>query len=260
MLMLSRKGSRFISSSNLFSTVAILVPICNVPLVHPGVPLYYYQSVYKRFTLHNFMNKVRVIVLEDHQVTLDGLCYALSKDSSIEVVGSATESDTGLQLVLELKPDVVILDLHLPGTRGPRSMVEAYCKQTQARVIIFSSEKRPAFVDAVKELGVAGYLLKTETADKVIACIREVAIGRPEPVLSSSLDDRSLKPTEAELDLLKMFAEGLKYQDIANKRGTSPSTVRKQCDLLLEKLGLTNREELIAWAANNGYGSLERDQ
>lgn len=198
-----------------------------------------------------------MIVLEDHQVTLDGLCYALSKEPDMEVVGSATDSDTGLQLLHDLKPDVVLLDLHLPGTRGPKSMVQEYCAQPHCKVVIFSSEKRPAFVDAVKELGVAGYLLKTETANRVVACIRNAVFGQSQPILSSSLSAPAIKLTEAEQDLLQLFAEGMKYQDIADKRGTSPSTVRKQCDLLLEKLSLTNREELIAWAARNGYGSLE---
>ncbi len=202
--------------------------------------------------------KIRVLVLEDHQVTLAGLCLALTCEPDIEVVGSATSSDEGYSMASSIAADVILLDLHLPGSRGPRSMVQAFCDLNDSSIVVFSSEKRKAFVDVVLKLGCSAYLLKSETATQVAQCIRRVAAGE-KPILSAQLTMPKSKLTRTEHELLESFAQGLKYQEIAERRCTSLSTVRKQCDLILEKLGLSTREELISWAAHNGYGSLETE-
>jgi len=199
---------------------------------------------------------IRILILEDHEITLDGLCHSLGGQSDFEIVGRAVDSDTGMQLAKELRPDVILLDLHMPGSLGPKSMVEAFCALQETKIVIFSSEKRSAFVDAVTQLGVAAYLLKSEPAVRVADCIRQIVQAK-ETIVSGDISSPLQRLTETELSLLEMFAHGMKYQDIANKRHTSPSTVRKQCETLLEKLGLASREELISWAATRGYGSLD---
>lgn len=204
-------------------------------------------------------SKIRLVVVEDHQVTLDGLCDALGKEEDLEIVGSAKNSDEGLELSLSLRPDVVLLDLHLPGTRGPKSMVEAFCALPGSKVVIFSSEKRSAFVEVVLELGASAFLLKSETASQVAESIRKVKLNCANAITSSCISSKHPKLTPAEQQLLELFSQGLKYQEIADKRCTTVSTVRKQCDLLLLKLSLSNREELIAWAVRHGYGSLEQE-
>lgn len=199
---------------------------------------------------------VTILVLEDHQVTLDGLIQGLACESDFQIVGSAGDSDTGLALAQELSPDIVLLDLHMPGSLGPRSMVEAFCSLPRSKVVVFSSETRVAFIEIVLQLGAAGYLLKSESASSVANFVREVMAGN-QPIMSCEISSRRHRLTSAEQQLLEMFARGMKYQDIANRRMTTVSTVRKQSDLLLLKLGLENREELIAWAAKNGYGNFE---
>jgi len=81
-------------------------------------------------------------------------------------------SETGLRLARELKPDVILLDLHLPGSGGPKTMVQEFCRVPGSRVIIFSGESRMAFIQAVLSLGAYGYLLKSENADTVAAAIK----------------------------------------------------------------------------------------
>lgn len=203
---------------------------------------------------------IRLLVVEDHEVTKDGLCMALSREADLEIAGSASNSDEGLAMCLELEPDVVLLDLHLPGTLGPKSMVEAFCRQGKSKIVVFSNEHRQAFIEVVMKLGAAAYLLKSEPSKSVVETIRRVVQGSDAPIAPRSAAEQALRLTEAERQLLELFAHGLKYQEIAAKRFTTQSTVRKQCELLLEKLGLSNREELISWAALNGYGSLDSEE
>lgn len=196
---------------------------------------------------------ITVLIVEDHQVTLDGLRYGLANEPGISVVGTATDSDSGLKLAQNLRPDVVLLDLHLPGQSGPKTMVQAYCNIPGTKVIIFSGEGRMAFIQTVLSLGVVGYLLKSENVSKIAETIQQVMAGK-QPIISQELLAGETKVTKSEQEVLKLLSYGMKYQDIAEQRQTSPATVRKQCELLLLKLGLANREELIAWAVKSGYG------
>jgi DNA-binding NarL/FixJ family response regulator len=199
---------------------------------------------------------ITVIILEDHQVTLDGLRLGLSQETDIKVLAVAANSDDGLRLVQELKPRIILLDLHLPGSLGPKSMVKEFCDMQSSRVLVFSGESRLAFVQAVLALGAHGYLLKSESVARVAEAIREISGGK-HPIISEALASGDTKLTRSEQEVLRMLARGMKYQDMAEERLTSPATVRKQCELLLLKLGLKTREELIAWAVQNGYGNLD---
>jgi DNA-binding NarL/FixJ family response regulator len=202
-------------------------------------------------------NEATVLIVEDHQVTLDGLAHGLAKEQGIRVVGTASNSDQGLALARELKPDVILLDLHLPGTQGPKSTVKAFCGVMGSQVVIFSGENRMAFIQTILGLGVAGYLLKSESVVRVAEAIRQLKADGKKPILSAELVSGETKVTRSEQEVLKMLARGMKYQDIADRRQASPATVRKQCELLLLKLGLDSREQLIAWAVQSGYGNLE---
>ena len=199
---------------------------------------------------------ISVLIVEDHQVTLDGLKLGLSHESNLLVVGTATNSDDGLALAKQLRPDIILLDLHLAGSAGPKSTIQAFCSVPGSRVIVFSGESRLAFIQIVLRMGASGYLLKSENVSKVAETIRQVMSGK-KPVISDELQVGETKVTKSEQEVLKMMARGMKYQDIADLRQTSPATVRKQCELLLLKLGLNSREELIAWAVQSGYGNLE---
>ncbi|MBI4533417.1 MAG: response regulator transcription factor [Candidatus Melainabacteria bacterium] len=199
---------------------------------------------------------ISVLIVEDHQVTLDGLKLGLSREPDLLVIGTATNSDEGLALAKQLRPDIILLDLHLPGSAGPKSAIQAFCSVPGSRVIVFSGESRLAFIQIVLRMGASGYLLKSENVGKVAETIRQIMSGK-KAIISDELQVGETKVTKSEQEVLKMMARGMKYQDIADLRQTSPATVRKQCELLLLKLGLNSREELIAWAVQNGYGNLE---
>ncbi|MBX9694404.1 MAG: response regulator transcription factor [Cyanobacteria bacterium] len=201
-------------------------------------------------------DKIKIVVVEDHHVTLDGLVSGLSREADLEVVGSSETSDDGLRVTESTRPDVVVLDLHLPGSLGPKATISEFLRYPDLKLVIFSAESREAFIRSVLSLGVSAYLLKSERISKVADTIRRVMKGEKNIVTEElTFDRRKLTPSEQEV--LHMLGRGMKYQEIADERFTSVATARKQCEVLLLKLGLQNREQLIAWAVQNGYGSEE---
>jgi DNA-binding NarL/FixJ family response regulator len=199
---------------------------------------------------------IRVLIVEDHEVTRDGLAAGLARAEDLRIIGCTGTSDAGLALAKSERPDVVLLDLHLPGQSGPKSMVKQFCNLPGSHIIVFSVERRLAFIKVVMNMGVAAYLLKSEPLSSIGDTIRAVMKGKKN-ILSAELTTDGTKITPSEEAVLQLIGRGLKYQEIADKRFTSPNTVRKQCETLLLKLNLSTREELIAWAVNNGYASLE---
>lgn len=199
---------------------------------------------------------IRVVIVEDHEVSLNGLKAGLANQEGIEVIGAATTSSEGLEICRRLHPDVVLLDLHLPDSLGPRAMVTEFCALPATRILIFSVENRPAFIETVMEIGAAGYLLKSESVATVADTIRRISQNN-ERIMSDSISSPNAKLTMTEQEVLKMLARGMKYQTMADLRKTTTATVRKQCEMLLLKLSLESREELIAWAVDNGYGRLD---
>lgn len=202
-------------------------------------------------------SKIKILLVEDHEATLKGLRSELSAEGDFEVVGIATTSEEGMSIAKNMRPNIVLLDLHLPDSEGPKSLTESFCALKDTRVIVFSSDARAAILQIVLQTGVSGYLLKSEPIAKVAEAIRQVSAGTV-PVISTELGTtRHPKVTGAEQHLLTLLARGMKYQEIGEKRFTSPETVRKQVDALLDKLGVESREALIAWAVDNGYGKLD---
>lgn len=202
-------------------------------------------------------SRIKVLIVEDHHATRKGLETELGAEPDVEVAGTAGGADEGLRLWATLKPDVVLLDLHLPDSQGPKTLATSYCALENTRIIVFSGDGRSAILQLILDIGVDGYLLKSEPVSKVAGAIRQVMAGK-RPIVSDELaGKRHSKLTPAEQQLLRLLARGMKYQEIAAQRVTSPETVRKQVEQLIGKLNIDSREELIAWAVENGYGKLE---
>jgi two-component system nitrate/nitrite response regulator NarL len=206
--------------------------------------------------VNNAVGKIKLVLIEDHGVTQRGLESYLSEDAGMLLVGTAATANEGMQLVEQHKPHVLLLDLHLPGQEGPKALLQR-CSglQPATKTIVFSADDRVALVQIAMKLGLSGYILKTEPSRRILDAIRKVASG-VHPVISRELIRAQTPLTEAEFSLLEYFAKGHRYNEIAKLRGTSPHTVKKQCEMLIIKLGLNSREELISWAMANGYGSL----
>jgi DNA-binding NarL/FixJ family response regulator len=202
---------------------------------------------------------ISIVIVEDHCMTLAGLNVTLGSDeyAELQILGTASDAASGLELCQKLAPNVVLLDLHLPGS-PPKSTVEAFCsKCPDSKVLVYSAETRIAFVQAVLKSGAAGYLLKSEPTARLVDVIKKIAIGAVDhPIVSRDLFKAQQSFSKAEQQILRLLAQGKKYKDIASERGTAISTVRSQCDFLQMSLELKTREELIAWAVQNGFGNL----
>ncbi len=198
-------------------------------------------------------SKIAIVVVEDHHVTMHGLISWLESTGQFNIKGKCGNKDVLLSLVDQTRPDVVLLDLHMPGKFSLEEIVAGITK-SGARVVVFTAENRMFYVNLALKLGVSAFLLKSEPFFKLAEVIRRVNSGERE-ILSSGLMEERFVISDAEEDILSMLSGGFKYDDIARLRNTSPETVRKQCNRLLLKIGLGSREELIAWAVRNGFGT-----
>lgn len=203
----------------------------------------------------------KIIIVEDHAVMRHGLSAALASFrtaseptvAQIEVVGSAESADDGLRLCNELRPDLALLDLHLPDSTNASTLIKSFAAAVP-HVLIFTAEGRRAYIEAALALPIAGYLMKSESIESIVDAIHR-AIAGERPVLSAAFQNAHETLTPAEKSLLGLLAKGYKYDGIARLRATAPGTVKKQCERLLIKLDLCTREELISWAALHGYAN-----
>lgn len=195
---------------------------------------------------------ITVVIVEDHLVTLDGLAAALSQQPNLKVLGKAPDYQSGVSLVQEMSPDCLLLDLHLPDSPGPTSMIRKFAAITNAHLIVFSGEDREILIESALDAGAQAYILKSKPASYVCRVIEQVVIeGRGEEQYSNR---KGVRLSGAEKSILHMLARGMRYQEMAEHRASTISTVRKQCERLAVKLDLSSREELIVWAVRAGYG------
>src|SRR5580658_7373922 len=192
------------------------------------------------FMKSGMQDPIKILIVEDHYATLDGLVLGLSIEPGFVVVGKSSEAEEGLARVGQLRPDVVVLDLHLPGVTSPSDMLRGFLQSPATKYIIFSAESRLAYIQSVLSMGVCAYLLKSERVAKVADTIRRVMKGE-DGIISQELTAECRRITPSEQEVLHMLGNGMKYHEIADARNTSVSTTRKQCEVLLLKLNLENR-------------------
>lgn len=167
--------------------------------------------------------KIRLAIAEDHHVTAEGLSGWFSRSVDFAVVGNCSHREAIAPLLSTSAPDILLLDLHMPGEPGVRdilSMTAAHGVKT----VIFSADNRPYFVQLSFDHGVAAFLLKTETFTAVANVLHRVYKGESR-IASSGLILQS-PVTQSEQQILLLLAQGRKYQEIADARGTSTETVR----------------------------------
>jgi DNA-binding NarL/FixJ family response regulator len=209
-----------------------------------------------------------LVVVDDHDLFRAGLASLLSSQPDIEVIGQASGGRKGVQLVDELRPDVVLMDLHMPDLTGQdatRAILEC---QPRTRVIALTVLSEDADVAAAVEAGACGFLAKDTPIEDIVAAVRaagrgaswlsphaaEVVLGRlrraeagPEPDAgpAGQLSAR-------ELDVLRLIARGMENAEIAEDLGISPRTVKNHVSNILAKLGLPSRIQAALYAVRRG--------
>ena len=211
-------------------------------------------------------DSVRVMLVDDHQIMLDGLRKLLESAGDFEIVGETRDGDEAIVMASDLKPDVIIMDVIMPGKDGIDACREIMEVVPEARVLILTaSNEDEAVIDAISA-GATGYLRKLSGSGKLLDTIRDVADGEyriPQEVMRRVFAGIRTAPrlvdtpalarlTEREKQILKLFAWGSSYADIARMRGNQTVTIRNAVYGIQSKLGVRSKQEIVLWAARNG--------
>ena len=207
--------------------------------------------------------KPRVFLVDDHHLFRSGVRAELG--DQVEVVGDASEVDAAIEMIGERRPDVVLIDVHMPGGGG-RAVIEAVAPvHPEVRFLALSVSDAAEDVIAVIRAGARGYVTKTISGPELVDAIRRVSEGDAvfSPrlagfVLDAFADQPSGQPVDPELDqltarereVLRLIARGYAYKEIARQLSISVKTVETHVSAVLRKLQLSNRYELSRWAAD----------
>ncbi len=211
------------------------------------------------------MNKIKLVLVDDHQVVRLGLHALLSVEPDFEVVGQAGTVDEALALLERVRPQIVLLDVRLPGRSGLDGCRAIKQRWPAIHVIMLTSYADDQLViDAINN-GAEGYVLKKVEGDELVKAIRTVALG--EAILDSTVTQALLKRVRQaeqemiahafhdlsarECEVLQLIAEGKTNGEIAHQLNLSEKTVGNHISTILSKLGLTNRIEAATYAVRN---------
>ncbi len=203
---------------------------------------------------------ITVLLVDDHPVVRDGFRRLLESTSDIRVVAEADDGEVGYILYRELKPDVVVLDLNMPGFGGLETIRRIRAHDPVAHILIFSMHGNENLVQRVLEMGATGYLTKQSGLKQIAHAVRQVRLGKtyvdPEHI-SDIVADRqlfnvALDPINAlskrEFQLFKLMAEGSSILEIAENLSISPKTVGVHHASIMRKLKLQNATQLVRLA------------
>ncbi|CAL4860700.1 MULTISPECIES: response regulator transcription factor [Microbacterium] len=198
---------------------------------------------------------IRVLIADDEDMIRTALATLLGLEEDLEVVAECADGESAVARALELRPDVCLLDLEMPGIDG----VEAAARIRQripARCVVVTRHARPGVLRRALSAGVDGFVPKSRPAGDVAAVIREVAAGRryvdPE-IAADALSDERSPLTDRELDVLRAGARGETIAEIAASLHLSAGTVRNHVSSILGKLGLATRQQAAITARERGW-------
>ena len=198
---------------------------------------------------------VRAVVVDDHPVVRDGLVAMLGSDPGIEVVGSAQDGTDGLRLIERTAPDVVLMDLRMPGTGGTEAIRQLRRRdRMRPRVLVLTTYDTDRDIRGALEAGADGYLLKDARRDDVLRAVHDLAAGRPVlaaaalAVLASGRDPRR-ELSGREVEVLRLVADGCTNRAVGSRLGIGEATVKTHLGHVYEKLGVTDRASAVrtAW-------------
>lgn len=208
---------------------------------------------------------IRVLLADDHPLMREALVAAIEDEADMQVVGAATNGQEAVQLAQTLNPDVIVMDLFMPGMDGLHAIAEIRAHDPQARILVLTSSIDENMVVAAVQAGVLGYVLKDSQRTELLVAIREVGQGKPHlpPEVALKLANgvrrhgaNAASPTEPltdrEEEVLKLIGQGASNRDIAQKLNLTEGTVRTHVHNILGKLGLTNRNQAILHAIREG--------
>jgi DNA-binding NarL/FixJ family response regulator len=203
-----------------------------------------------------------VVLADDHALVREGTAELLERAGGIRVVGQAADGVEAVRLVQTLRPDVLLLDLALPGLDGLEVARRTRATSPSTAVVALTAHDEQAYVLAMLEVGATGYLSKASRGQEVVHAVRAAAAGETvfSPTIASSVTQRALgvggrlaSLTPRELDVLRAAARGLGNKQIGAELGLSARTVQTHLTSVFAKLGVSSRTEAILLALREGW-------
>lgn len=209
---------------------------------------------------------IRVMVVDDHPIVVNGLRDALQASDRFEVVGQAGDGEEAVRAAMELKPDVIVMDVIMPRKDGVDACREIMEVLPRTRIMMLTASTQEDAVIQALAAGATGYLQKYSRPEELLQAVLDVAEDRlriPDQLvkqvfatLSARQEHQPAQPphqlTALERETLKMFASGMSFPQIADRRGNSAVTVRNTLYRVQDKLGIGTKQELVVWAVRNG--------
>jgi DNA-binding NarL/FixJ family response regulator len=215
---------------------------------------------------------ISVFLADDHPVVRNGLQLILQAEADIKVVGEAADGHDAVRRVEKTRPDVVIMDIAMPGLNGIEATKKICAACSAARVLILSMHATAEHIYQALQAGAQGYLLKESAGDEVIQAVRALCKGKrylsekiSETMVNDYLQKRTLEKkkspleslSEREREILQLAAEGKTSAEIARILFISPKTVETYRSRLMQKLGLSDHSALVKFAIQYGITTLE---
>ncbi len=212
------------------------------------------------------MAKIRVVLADDHALLREGIRALLSRESDIEVVGEAADGREAVARCQALRPDVVLMDIAMPGLGGLEAALEIRKECPDTRILVLTQYEDREYVARFLKAGAAGYVLKKAAGAELASAIRSVqrgglvldpqvareALRESEPAPEGAEGDPYETLTDREKQVLKIVAEGKSNKEVAELLGISVKTAMSHRERVMEKLGLHNRTDLIRFALKRG--------
>ncbi|WP_307975740.1 response regulator transcription factor [uncultured Streptococcus sp.] len=202
------------------------------------------------------MAKIKVILVDDHEMVRLGLKSFLNLQPDVEVVGEASNGRAGIELALDLYPDVVVMDLVMPEMDGVEATLELLKDWPDAKILVLTSYLDNEKIYPVIDAGAKGYMLKTSSAAEILNAIKKVALGELaiETEVDKKIKAHDANPdlhedlTARERDILNLLAKGYDNQTIADELFISLKTVKTHVSNILAKLNVTDRTQAVVYA------------
>jgi len=215
------------------------------------------------------MDSIRIVIAEDHVFVREGTRRLLEQVPGFEVVGEAGDGSEAVALVERLRPDVVLIDIAMPGVNGIEATRRIKARQPGTTVLVLTAYDDDQYVFALLEAGAAGYLLKDVRSSQLVEAIRAVHAGEPvlHPVIERKVlqrfaarrfeDQEQVRLSERELEVLRLAARGAGNKEIGLALGLSGRTVQAHLAHIFTKLDVASRTEAVIYALRRGWISLD---
>jgi two-component system NarL family response regulator len=203
---------------------------------------------------------MRLLLIDDHFVVRSGLSASLSLEPDIEIVAEADSGEQALSAYTTHLPNIVLMDLQLPGISGIEATIKILAAHPSARILIFSTFARDEEIHRALRAGALGYLQKSASRPDLLKAIRTVAAGRQSlpPDIAARLQERLTRPdiTPRELEILTLVTRGNANKEIAATLGIAEDTVKQHVSRILQKLNVNDRAHATAEAIRLGLLSV----